>query len=157
MVSCQLAQLNVARLVAPLDHPRVAGFVEALDRVNALAEAATGFLWRLKSDGGDATSIRTCDDELVIVNMSTWASIDALWAYVYSGGHLEIMRRRREWFVASADLHLVLWWRPTGDPPSLDEAMNRLACLRERGPTNHAFTFREPFGPDGRAIARSLG
>ena len=153
VTNLQLAQLNVARLRVPLDHPSNAAFVNAIDRVNALADAAQGFVWRLQADGGDATSIRIGDDDLVIVNMSLWESIDALWAYVYGGGHLEVMRHRREWFDASLEAHLVLWWREVGEAPDVDEAMQRLSVLRKRGPTAEAFTFRQAFARDGRPIS----
>ena len=148
-----LAQLNVARLLAPVDHPATSAFVAALDHVNGLADAAPGFLWRLQTDDGDATSIRVGDDDLFIVNMSVWTSIDALWAYVYGGGHLEVMRRRREWFEAPVEAHMVLWWRHSEQAPTVPEALDHLARLRDDGPGPGAFTFRQAFGLDGRPIA----
>src|SRR5689334_6952274 len=94
----ELAQLNVARLLAPIDDPRTAEFVAALEPVNALADRAPGFVWRLQTEEGDATAIRVFDDDMIIVNMSTWTSLDHLTAFVYRSGHTEVMRRRREWF-----------------------------------------------------------
>src|SRR4051795_4691297 len=93
-----LAQLNVARALEPLDTPLLAEFMAALEPVNALADGAEGFVWRLQSEEGDATSIRAGDDPLLIVNLSVWESLAPLWRFVYGGGHLEVMRRRREWF-----------------------------------------------------------
>src|SRR5687767_189621 len=102
-----LAQLNVARTKAPLDSELLSGFVVALEPVNALADASPGFVWRLQTDEGDATSIRAFEDELMIVNMSVWESIEALWDFVYAGDHLSYMRRRREWF-ERIESHMVL-------------------------------------------------
>ncbi len=99
MTTYHLAQINAAPLIAPLDDPRVAEFAEAVAEINALAEAAPGFVWRLKDDdGNDATGIRVDDNPLVIVNMSVWESIDALYRYVYNSNHAAFFQRRREWF-----------------------------------------------------------
>ena len=142
-----LAQLNVARLLAPIDAPQLADFVARLEPVNALAEATPGFVWRLQTEDGDATAIRAFDDEMILVNMSVWESIDALAEFVYRSDHVDVMRRRREWFEHDAQPYLVLWWIPAGTTPTVEEARARLEHLRELGPTPHAFTFRQPFPP----------
>jgi hypothetical protein len=142
----RLAQLNVALGKAVIDAPEMAEFVANLDRVNALA-AAPGFVWRLQDESGDATSIRAYDDERMIINLSVWESIEALWTFVYESGHLEVMRRRREWFQRLPTSYLVLWWAPDGHIPTVREALARLDHLRERGPTPHAFTFKRRFEP----------
>lgn len=141
----QLAQLNVALGQAALDDPAMAWFMAALDPVNALADAAPGFVWRLQDDAGNATSIRAYDDERMIVNLSVWESVEALWAFVYDGGHFEVMRRRREWFQPLPDSHLVLWWVPGGHRPTVEESIARLEHLQAQGPTPHAFTFKRRF------------
>ena len=139
-----LAQLNIAQLIEPLDSPRVADFVANLDRINALAESSQGFVWRLKTDDGNATEIRPFGDEY-IVNLSVWADMDALYNYVYRSGHVEIMRRRKEWFSRMKDAYMVLWWVPAGHNPTAEEARAKLQTLREHGPTAEAFTFKQPF------------
>jgi hypothetical protein len=144
----QLAQLNIAELKAPLDSPELKDFVDNLDRINALAEASPGFQWRLKGDGNDATSLRPLGDN-VIVNMSVWRDVDALKDYVYRTAHVEIMKRRREWFMRMADAYMVLWWVPAGHEPTVAEAAMRLQLLRERGASPEAFTFARAFAaPD---------
>lgn len=148
-----LAQMNVGRLVAPVESQEVAGFMALLAPLNALADAAPGFVWRLQTEQGDATSIRTEPDPLFIVNMSVWASPEALWEYVYRSGHLEAMRRRREWFQRHLQPYQALWWMPAGALPSVAEGLARVAHVREHGPTPHAFTFREQYAPDGTAVA----
>jgi hypothetical protein len=151
-----LAQLNVARAIAPLDSPTLAPFVAALDRINALAEASASFVWRLVGDGGDATSIRV-DDPDVIVNMSVWQSVEALFDFTYRSGHVEIMRRRREWFAAGDAPYMVLWWIAAGHVPTLAEALERLEHLRVHGPTAHAFSFKRRFAaPDDLAAPVDL-
>jgi Domain of unknown function (DUF3291) len=140
-----LAQLNIALGKDVVDTPAMAQFAANLDRVNALADAAPGFVWRLQDETGDATSIRAFDDERMIVNLSVWESVEALWDFVYAAGHLEVMRRRREWFTRLPDAFVVLWWIPEGSVPTIPEALARLDRLRESGPTSHAFTFKQRF------------
>jgi Domain of unknown function (DUF3291) len=147
-----LAQLNVAVPVAPLDGPELADFMANLEPVNALADAAPGFVWRLQTEDGDATAIRAFDDR-VMVNMSVWTSVETLAAFVFSVEHRAIMRRRREFFVPMREAFQVLWWIPEGTTPTVTEAEERLTHLREHGPTPEAFTFRTPFPtPDGPAV-----
>ena len=143
-----LAQLNVARLLEPLDSPRLAGFVAALDEVNAVADAAPGFVWRLQSELGNATDVRPWGED-VIVNMSVWASVEALREYVYGQDHAAVLRRRREWFAVLDTPHVVLWWVPQGHLPDLAEAGERLARLCRDGPGPEAFTLRVPFAVRG--------
>jgi hypothetical protein len=142
----QLAQLNVAALKAPLDSPQLKDFVDNLDRINALAEASDGFLWRLKGEGNDATSLRPLGEN-VIVNMSVWRDVAALRDYVYKSAHVEVLRRKREWFTRMADAYMCLWWVPEGHQPSVAEAAARLAHLRAHGPTPESFTFAEAYSP----------
>jgi len=141
----QLAQINIARLRAPLEDPATAEFVESLARINALADEAQGFVWRLQTEGGDASAIRAYDDELMIVNLSVWTSLEALAEYVYRSGHVAFLRRRREWFETSEDAHVALWWVQPGRRPDVAEGRERLARLRLHGPGPEAFTFREPY------------
>ncbi len=122
----------------------LAEFLAALDPINALADDAPGFVWRLQTDDGNATSIRAFEDERMILNMSAWESVQDVMQFVYRSGHVEVMQRRREWF-ERIPMHMVLWWVPAGHLPSVDEALDRLAHLREHGPTPYAFTFKAHF------------
>lgn len=143
-----VAQVNIARAKEPLDSELLAGFMAELEPVNALADAAPGFVWRLQTDEGDATSLRPYPDDLMIVNMSVWESIDRLWDFVYSDRHLAVMRRRREWFTRMENMQ-ALWWVEAGHRPTVDEAKERLETLAAEGPTAAAFTFKRRFDPDG--------
>src|SRR5215469_7187301 len=151
MSQYELAQLNVAVMKEPLESPGMADFVANLDRINALAEASDGFVWRLQTEEGDATALRPMGEN-TLVNMSIWRDVASLNSFVYRSAHLEIMRRRKEWFERMSDAYLVLWWVPKGHRPSMDEASAKLALLRTRGPTPEAFTFRQAFdAPDALA------
>ncbi len=143
----QLAQLNVGRLLAPLESPAIAGFVAELDRINRLADTSPGFVWRLATETGNATDIRPTDDDLFLINMSVWTSIEALRAFTYTTSHADVLRQRRAWFERAVEAHLVLWWVPTGHRPSIAEALERLDLLRRDGPGPRAFTFRAPYEP----------
>jgi hypothetical protein len=148
-MSWHLAQVNIGRLLAPIDDPLIAGFVERLDDINELAESSPGFVWRLQTEDGNATAIRPTDDDLLIINMSTWQSAEALADYVYRSGHVEVMRQRRQWFAPYRSSYMALWWVPAGHHPTEAEAFERLAVLDEMGPTPEAFTFRHRFpAPD---------
>jgi Domain of unknown function (DUF3291) len=141
-----LAQVNVARLLAPIESPEIAGFVAALDPVNARADRAAGFVWRLQTEAGNATAVHAFDDPLVIVNLSVWESLEALEAFAYGDqGHRAVLRRRREWFERHLESHTALWWIPAGTTPNVTEAVDRLEHLRAHGPTRRAFTFRDRF------------
>ncbi len=143
--SVELAQVNIARLVAPIDSPTLAGFVERLDAINALAESSPGFVWRLQDDAGDATAIRPFDDEMMMINMSVWRSVEDLFEFVFRSDHSTVMRGRSQWFERLDERYQVLWWVPDGHRPTTTEAKERLGHLRAHGPTAHAFTFKERF------------
>ncbi|MGQ0804201.1 MAG: DUF3291 domain-containing protein [Actinomycetota bacterium] len=142
-----LAQVNVARMLAPLDSPQLADFMAALEPINALGDGSPGFVWRLQTDEGDATAYRVLGDDSMIVNLTVWESIEALADFAYRSDHKDVMRRRREWFEKMAEAYVALWWVPAGHLPTIEEAEERLLYLREHGPTEHAFTFRQPFPP----------
>ncbi|MFI8206409.1 DUF3291 domain-containing protein [Streptomyces sp. NPDC085937] len=143
----ELAQVNIARLKAPLDTPLLKDFVDQLDPVNADADAADGFVWRLQDEEGDATAIPVFDDPWLIVNLSVWRDADALTAFMYQGRHREMLARRREWFERVREAMTALWWVPKGHRPSVAEAESRLLRLRTHGPTPYAFTLRTSFPP----------
>ena len=151
MSSYHLAQINVGRFLYNRDHPLNADFMNALDPVNAQADDASGFIWRLVGDGNDATDLVPDDsDPQLLVNMSVWRDVDTLGAFVYrNADHLAFMRRRKEWF-EKIEIFQALWWVPAGHIPTVAEGMERVALLRERGPGADAFTFRQTFAaPDG--------
>jgi hypothetical protein len=154
MTRYQLAQLNVGTARGATDSPVMADFMAGIEPVNALADAAPGFVWRLEDgDSPGATALRPCGPDMM-VNLSVWETLAALRDFVYRNGpHLDYMRRRREWFQPRSAEHLVLWWVPAGHVPGLDEALARLELLCRDGPSPLAFTFREPYDPPAEPTA----
>lgn len=152
MPDYHLAQLNIAKLLEPLESPRLADFVANLDRINALADESPGFIWRLQTEEGDATAIRPFGDDY-LVNLSVWMDIESLHDYVYRSAHAGVMRRRKEWFEKMGESYVVLWWIPEGHRPTVIEAKIRLETLRADGPGPDAFTFRKPYPPPGHSPA----
>lgn len=151
MTGYHLAEINVGRLRAPVDHPMIADFKNNLDRINALAESTPGFVWRLVGEGNNATDIQPKpDDPLFAINMSVWTDMDALAGYVYRSAHRDIMRRRREWF-EHMDFYMALWWVPVGHTPTIEEGLAKVDLIERLGPTADAFVFKTPFpAPDGK-------
>ena len=141
-----LAQLNIARMrFESVDDPGMAGFVARLDEINTLAEASPGFVWRLQSSDGNATSIRAFDDPRVIVNLTVWESVETLFDYAYKSAHVEVFRGRKDWFEPFGAAYLVMWWIPAGHIPTVTEAQERLEYLEAHGVTPYAFTFKTRF------------
>ncbi|WP_394763843.1 DUF3291 domain-containing protein [Phenylobacterium sp.] len=149
MSGFHLAEINIGRLRAAVDDPLIADFVANLDRINALADGAPGFIWRLVGEGDNATDIQPdAGDPLMALNMSVWTDPQALGAFVYRSDHIAIMRRRAEWF-EKIELYMALWWVPIGHRPNVEEGWGKVQTLRRLGPTSEAFTFRHPFpAPD---------
>jgi hypothetical protein len=140
-----LAQVNIGRIVAPMDSPEMAGFVSQLKPINALADRTPGFVWRLQTESGDATEILPYDDPSININMSVWESVGALKEFVYKSGHIVPLRDRLKWFEKPTEAHMAIWWIPAGHIPSVDEAKERLQFRRDHGDTAVAFSFSNPF------------
>src|ERR1051326_4323929 len=140
-----LAQINIARMLAPLDSPVMQGFVEQLGPVNAQADQSSGFVWRLQTSSGDATEVRAFDDPLILVNMSVWESVDALRDFAYRSCHSAPLRDRLRWFGRPPKTDLVLWWIPAGHIPTVEEAKARLEYRVANGDTPATFSFAKAF------------
>lgn len=152
MANYHLAQVNIARMLAPLDDPAMADFVAQLDQINAIADTSPGFIWRLQTESGDATAVRAYEDERILFNLSVWASLTDLSNYVYRSQHGVAMRDRRQWFEPVTQPTLALWWMPAGQLPSVLEARQRLEHLRQHGSTPYAFSFRQSFPPTAAMV-----
>jgi hypothetical protein len=157
-----VAQVNIGRLAAPLDSPQLADFVAGLDPVNAVADGAPGFVWRLQTEDGNATALRVFEQDAegadggILINMSVWETVEDLASFVYGEAHLAVLRRRREWFERLKDAYAALWWVPRGHIPTTVEAEDRVKHLRAHGPTPRAFTLKVHFPPPGSADAEPL-
>ena len=147
MAAYQLAQLNIAKMKYPFDDPRMADFVARLEDVNALADNAPGFVWRLQTDEGDATAIDFFGPDY-LVNMSVWQDVESLRDYAFRSAHKQVLSRRADWFDKMQQAYSVMWWIPEGTLPTIEEAASRLQTLREQGPCARAFTFKKTFDPE---------
>ena len=134
-----LAEVNVAKLKALPGHPSVAPFIDALDRINGIADRLPGFVWRHRDGSGNATATRAHPDPLVIYNASTWETAEALETFVWGTVHARFYHRRDAWFDALGSMHFAMWWVQPGHRPSVAEATGRLAHLDAHGPTPTAF------------------
>ncbi len=133
-----LAQFNIARIRYPLDDPRMAEFVENVDRVNKLAEQIDGFVWRLQDASGHAMNLTVYDDPRILPNLTVWENVEALERFVWQTLHRRFYGRRREWF-EPIETPLVLWWIPAGHRPDLAEGVARLDHLKAHGASEYAF------------------
>lgn len=140
-----LAQVNIGRVVAPMDSPEMAGFVSQLQPINALADRSPGFVWRLQTASGNATDIQPYDDPWININMSVWESVETLREFVYKSGHIVPLRDRLKWFEKPTQAHMAMWWIPAGHIPSVEEAKDRLQFRRAHGDTAVAFSFAQPY------------
>lgn len=142
-----LAQVNIAKMKAPIDSPIMADFVNNLDRINSLAEQSEGFIWRLKDENDNATAIKVFDNDYLIINMSVWKNTALLKNYVYKSMHVEILKRKKEWFEKMEQMHMALWYVEKNAFPSPLEAKEKLEYLRVNGESPRAFTFKSNFLP----------
>lgn len=129
-------------MLAPIDSPVMADFVAKLDEINALAESSKGFVWRLKGDDNNATAIKVFDDDMLIINMSVWESVEDLKEFAFKTAHAPVMRRRAEWFEKMQTAYLALWWIPIGHTPTPQEAREKIEFLDQNGESSEVFTFK---------------
>jgi len=137
-----LAELNVARLIAPTDDPRVAEFMDNLDRINTLGKRMPGFVWMMEGSGDAGTGNTDNyigDDAQMIANLTVWTDVASLKEFVFNTVHKQFYQKRHDWFEVTQDMHFVMWWVPEGHQPTLDEALQRLEHVRARGDSSHAF------------------
>lgn len=146
----QLAQINIGRILGLPDSEIMKPFMDALDEINALADASPGFVWRLQTDSGNAMDVRAFDDPYLAINISVWESVDALFDYTYKSMHTDYLKRRKEWFEPYGKHHACMWWVPSGHRPTTAEAIERLDHFNQHGATEYAFSFKNRFpAPQG--------
>jgi hypothetical protein len=142
MTTMHLAELNIGRLLAPTDDPRVAEFMGALDRVNGLGKRMPGFVWMMEGSGAPGTGntgAKIGGDPQFVSNLTVWESVETLENFVWNTVHRAFFERRAEWFEVLGKMHFVMWRVPEGYRPTLDEALARLAYKEEHGDSDHAF------------------
>lgn len=137
-----LAELNVGRLLAPTDDPRVAEFMHNLDRINGMGKRMPGFVWMMEGSGQPGTGnteAKIGGDPQFVSNLTVWEDVQSLEAFVWKTVHKQFYDRRQDWLEGLGKMHFVMWWVPVGHKPSLDEALERLEHLRAQGDSDHAF------------------
>ncbi|WP_406683649.1 DUF3291 domain-containing protein [Seonamhaeicola sp. MEBiC1930] len=144
MYKFYLAQVNVAKRLAPMDDPIMQDFINNVDRINTIADEAEGFVWRMKDEDKDLGA-KIFQDETLLINMSVWTDIDALFNYTYKTGHLEVFKRKKEWFSKVQMKHMAFWYVPVGYQPNFYDAKERLDYLNTNGDTPYSFTFKKRF------------
>ena len=147
MSGWHLAQFNVATAKFDDDDPRLAEFIDNLDRINTLGDESPGAVWRFQSESGNSVDVKAYDDPRILLNLTVWEDVKSLWDYVYKTDHVEFLRRRTEWFEVESHAMLVMWWVPAGHNPTPAEGVERLEHLREHGPSPYAFSFRDNYDP----------
>jgi hypothetical protein len=148
----KIAEINVARMKwVNINDPMMKEFVENLDKVNSIAEMSEGFIWRLKDDNNNATSLNPFDDEQIIINVSVWENLEKLENFMYKTFHSEFLKRRKEWFQQYGKAHTALWWVQHGHFPTLQEAIANLDYLQKNGPTQKVFDLKNKFPPPGNS------
>lgn len=141
-----LAELNVGRLLAPTDDPRVAEFMANLDRINGLGKRMPGFVWMMEGSGEPGTGNtenNVGDDPQFVANLTVWRDVPSLERFVWGTIHKQFYDRRQEWFEVLGEMHFVMWWVPAGHHPSLEEALDRLDHLRTNGGSEFAFGWND--------------
>ena len=150
MTKHQLAQINIARMKGVnIDDTIMQEFVDNLDRINELAESSEGFIWRLKDDSNNATSINPYNDEQILVNVSVWENIESLEKFTYKTFHTDFLKRRKEWFQLFGNAYYALWWIKKGNFPTIEEAVEKLDYLQKNGSSEAVFDFKKRFAPTG--------
>ncbi len=140
-----LAELNIGRLVAPTDDPRVKDFMDNLDRINGLGKRMPGFVWMMEGSGEPGTGNtenNIGDDPQFVANLSVWEDAQSLETFVWGTIHKQFYERKAEWFEVMGQQHFVMWWIEEGHTPTMDEAMARLAHLQTHGDSDFAFGWK---------------
>ena len=141
-MTMHLAELNIGRLVAPTDDPRVKEFMDNLDFINGLGKQMPGFVWMMEGLAEPRLSnpdIEIEGDPLMVPNLSVWTDIASLEKFVWGTVHKKFYERREEWFDVLSDMHFVMWWVPEGHEPTLDEALAKLKHRQDHGDSDEAF------------------
>ena len=118
----------------------MAGFVGAIARVNLLATARPGFVWRLSEPGRHLDGAELLGVPDSIIHVSVWTDYESLHAFVYRGLHGRYLTARARGFLPAAGHSTALWWVSPESRPTAAEAAARLSSLTVWGPSPRAFT-----------------
>ena len=142
----QIAHFNVARLRYPPGDPRVAGFIDNVPKINAIAERSPGYVWRWSDEAAaisDAFAFQAVDNDVrLAISLSVWTSVEDLWHFVNKTMHGSFLRRRSEWFEAWSGPNYVVWPHSDTEPPTVADGWARLKLLAEQGASPAAYDFK---------------
>ena len=144
MNNFNLAQVNIAKRLAPMDDPIMQDFVNNVEKINAIADVSDGFIWRMQDEDKDL-GVAVFKDDSILINISVWKDLESLFNYTYNSGHIEVFKRKKEWFSKIKMMHMAFWYVPEGYEPTFQDAKNRLDYLNNHGDTPYAFSFKSKF------------
>lgn len=161
MSDYHLAVYTFGQFLDRADSPKIKSFFDLEPSVLADLETRPGFIAR---SGYDSNGLPECWGEQVFPrfwvdngdgwapsSLSLWQDVESIAAATYHGGHGAAYRRGREWNIPALDWPgYVLWWVPADHRPDWREAVDRHEHLAHHGATAHAFTFKQPFAPNGQ-------
>lgn len=139
-----LAQVNIAKRLAPMDDPIMLDFINNVDKINTIADLAEGFVWRMKDEDKDLGA-QIFEDDTLLINISVWKNLEYLFNYTYNSRHIEVFKRKKEWFSKIKMTHMAFWYVPIDYEPTFQDAKNRLDYLYINGSSPYAFTFKDKF------------
>lgn len=144
MSQFHLAQVNIAKRLAPMDDPIMLDFINKVESINEIADLAEGFVWRMKDEDKDLGA-QIFQDDTLLINISVWKNLESLFNYTYHSGHIDVFKRKKEWFSKIKMMHMAFWYVPKGYKPTFQDAKNRLNYIDKNGPSPYAFTFKGKF------------
>jgi len=171
----RIAFMTFGVLQEPWGAERVRGFEDRLDATFAAAEASPGFIAMDDSELDPALpadeqasgpwgvfrrpSLYPYEGEDPALDrdastLSVWKDIESVFAFAYSGRHLEALQRRADWFELRRWPTYVAWWVGDDEIPTWAEACARLERLHAGGPGPSAFDFHHPFDASGKPVTR---
>lgn len=80
-MTMHLAELNIGRLVAPTDDPRVKDFMDNLDFINGLGKRMPGFVWMMEGSGEPGvgnTEAKIDGGPQFVSNLTVWENVESL-------------------------------------------------------------------------------
>ena len=142
-----LAAFNIGILKYDWDDPRVADFLNNLDRVYALAARSPGYVWHMAPEAMEAAQLDPRGslgaNPRTASTLSVWKDASSLVSFAFGTIHKRFYDRKNEWYddaeQAWDGLRLVMWWVPQHHRPRISEAVERLTHLMDHGDSDHAF------------------
>jgi hypothetical protein len=152
----QLSFFTYGTLVEDYGHPRNETFHHYTGRIYEAVATVAGYIWTPEEDWDISPWWKASEGPNDAQTLSVWENLDAVFRFTYRQGdvHAEALKRRKDWFAPHEHPLHVAWWIDHGDRPTWREGVARLEHLDANGSSPHAFTFRQPYAPDGTPVPR---